>query len=148
MKTAAFSLAVSAAAYLAYGLATEGWMLYVIIIFGSFGGLANPAIKGMISNSIGPSEQGQMQGTLSSLTSLASIIGPLFAASLFGFFITQGTPSFIPGVGQAVLHLPPPYLPGMAFFVSAVLVVIAIVLAVRSCRGLTTDGRDLVKPSD
>ena len=75
----------SALAYVAYGLATEGWMLYVIIVFGSLGGLANPAIKGMISNSIGPQEQGQIQGTLSSLTSLAGILGP----PIFGL-IVQG----------------------------------------------------------
>lgn len=132
MRTAAFSLGISALAYMAYGFATEGWMLYVIIVFGSLGGLANPAIKGMISNSIGPQEQGQIQGTLSSLTSLAGIIGPPIAAGLFGFFISEAAPA---------------YLPGISFFLSAVLVVIAIVLAVRSCRGLTTDGQDLAGAS-
>ncbi len=119
MKTAALSLVVSGLAYVAYGLATEGWMLYVIIVIGSVGGLANPAIKGLIANSIGDHEQGQVQGSLSSLTSLAGIIGPPLAAGLFGFFIAEKAPV---------------YLPGAAFFFSAVLVLVAIALAVRSAR--------------
>ncbi|MCB1065086.1 MAG: TCR/Tet family MFS transporter [Verrucomicrobiae bacterium] len=119
MKTAAFSLIVSALAYIGYGLATEGWMLYLIIIAGSLGGLANPAIKGLISNSIGDNEQGQMQGSLSSLTSLAGIIGPPVAAGLFGYFITDAAPF---------------YLPGAAFFLSACLVILAIALAARSAK--------------
>ncbi|MCB1230591.1 MAG: TCR/Tet family MFS transporter [Verrucomicrobiae bacterium] len=119
MKTAAMSLIVSGLAYVAYGLATEGWMLYVIIVIGSLGGLANPAIKGLISNSIGDHEQGQVQGSLSSLTSLAGIIGPPIAAGLFGYFIADKAPVYVPGA---------------AFFFSAFLVLVAIALAVRSAK--------------
>ena len=129
MRTAAFSLIISAMAYMAYGIATEGWMLYVIIVFGSLGGLANPAIKGLISNSIGDHEQGQVQGSLSSLTSLAGILGPPIAAGLFGYFITDSAPVFLPGA---------------AFFFSALLVIIAIALAVRSARKAKKVLRDAI----
>ncbi|MGB3120662.1 MAG: TCR/Tet family MFS transporter, partial [Verrucomicrobiales bacterium] len=45
-KSASIGLLVATAAYALYGFATEGWMVYVIIFFGSAAGLTGPAIQG------------------------------------------------------------------------------------------------------
>ncbi|MEM7145089.1 MAG: TCR/Tet family MFS transporter [Verrucomicrobiota bacterium] len=118
-KTAVFGLAMGCVSLVLYGLATEGWMLYPVIVVGSLSGLANPAIKGLISRSVGADEQGAVQGTLTSIMSVAGIVGPPIATGLFGYFIST----------RALREVP-----GAAFFFSALLLVGAIIVAVRSFR--------------
>ncbi|MBF8253345.1 MAG: TCR/Tet family MFS transporter [Deltaproteobacteria bacterium] len=103
----------------AYGLAQRGWMIYAIIVVGSFGALAGPAIQGLISRSVPMNEQGAVQGSLSSLASLAGIIGPPVFTGLFGYFISPRAPAHVPGV---------------AFFFGSALIVLALVMALRSFR--------------
>ncbi|MDA0813489.1 MAG: TCR/Tet family MFS transporter [Verrucomicrobia bacterium] len=116
-KAVLIGLGISAASFCMYGLATQDWMIYVIIVIGSLGGLANPAIQGMVSRAVGDDEQGGVQGSMSSLNSVASIIGTPLATGLFGFFISDAAP----------VHLP-----GIAFLFSAALTLAAAALAVRT----------------
>jgi DHA1 family tetracycline resistance protein-like MFS transporter len=94
-------------------------MIYVILVMGSLGGITSPAVQGLISRSVGADEQGGVQGSLTSLASVAGILGPPVAARLFGYFISDSAP----------IHLP-----GAAFFFSAILAAFAMVLALRSFR--------------
>lgn len=112
-----FGLCVSALGYLLYGLATQGWMLYAIIAATSIGGVAGAALMALITKLVPANEQGALQGALGSVQSVAAIIGPLMATSLFGYFTSPRAP----------VHLP-----GAAFLASSLLVVVAILLAVRS----------------
>lgn len=96
-RTTFLGLGVTALAYVAYGLASEGWMIYGIIIIGSIGGLAGPAVQGLISNSVGDDEQGAVQGAVTSLESVAGIVGPLITTSLFSHFISVESGHRIPG---------------------------------------------------
>ena len=73
---------VSAVALASYGIATQGWMVYPLIAIHVLGNaLAGPALNAICSKTVPANEQGLLQGTLSSINSLAIIIGPL-AASL------------------------------------------------------------------
>jgi len=101
----------------AYGLATRGWMVYVLLVLGSFGSIASPAVQGLISRSVPLNEQGAVQGALASLASLAGILAPPMTTSLFGYFISAAAPMQVPG---------------MAFFVGALLMFAAMLLALRS----------------
>jgi DHA1 family tetracycline resistance protein-like MFS transporter len=92
-----FGLAVSAITYAAYGLASAGWMVFVIIVFGALSGLAQPAIQGLISNSVGNDEQGTVQGAVTSIESIAGIVGPLIATNLFAHFIASDRSAPVPG---------------------------------------------------
>lgn len=116
-RTLIFGLCVSATGYLLYGLATQGWMLYAIIAATSIGGVAGAALMALITKLVPANEQGALQGALGSVQSVAAIIGPLMATSLFGYFTSPRAP----------VHLP-----GAAFLASSLLVVIAVLLAVRS----------------
>jgi DHA1 family tetracycline resistance protein-like MFS transporter len=91
-----FSL--SALAFAFYGWAPQGWMLYPALIIGCTAGIAQPAGQALISWTVGPSEQGAVQGAITSLGSLAGIIGPLVATNLFGWFIGPKAPAHIPGI--------------------------------------------------
>ncbi len=116
-KTLVMALLVGALGYAGYGLVTQGWMLYVVLLIASFGGLAGPATQGLLSKSVPANEQGMLQGGLLAVGSLTAIIGPPLATNLFGFFISEKAPF---------------QLPGAAFFSSAILALIALLLARRT----------------
>ena len=118
-RAALLGLTLSASALLAYGSVTAGWMVFVVIVFGSLSGIAGPSVQGLISRGIAPDEQGAVQGALTSLASVAGVLGPALATSLFGFFISAGAPV---------------RLPGAAFYFSSGLTVVAMLLALRSFR--------------
>ena len=116
-KAIIISTIISAIAFLCYGLANQGWMMYCIIAFGSLGGIAGPAIQSLVTSTVDEKEQGKIQGSLTSLISLTNIIAPLFfTAGLFKFFTSDSAPVKIPGA---------------PFLVGAVLLIIALVIAIR-----------------
>ena len=97
-RTITLGMTVSTLAFLAYGLASQGWMVPVIIVFGALAGVALPAIQGLVAGTVLPSEQGRIQGAFTSLTSLSAIVSPLlFTAGLFSFFTSAAAPVILPG---------------------------------------------------
>jgi len=80
-----------------FGFATQGWMMFLILIVYCLGGIAGPALQGLISTQVHRSEQGELQGGLTSLMSVASIIGPLTMNSLFAWFTSDNAPVYFPG---------------------------------------------------
>jgi len=69
-------------AFAGYGLATQGWILYVIIFSNFLAFAIGPAIVAIISKAADPREQGLVMGTLSSLTSLMIVIAPMLGTPL------------------------------------------------------------------
>ena len=110
-----FSLSITA--QLGYGLASQGWMVYTIMIFGSLAGITGPALQSYITKHVAPNEQGAVQGVFAGLMSLAGIPGPLIATWAFGWAVGPDQPT---------------WLSGLPFFFSASLVLVALLLAVRS----------------
>lgn len=75
-----------------FAMATQSWMVFVFLIPYCLGGIAGPAIQSVISNKVDPSEQGEIQGTLSSLMSASTIIGPPLMSSIFYYFTHNEAP--------------------------------------------------------
>lgn len=65
------------------GFATQGWMIYALIPFFCISGVSFPAVQALISNQVPEEQQGELQGTLVSLMSIAAFIGPLVATGLY-----------------------------------------------------------------
>jgi DHA1 family tetracycline resistance protein-like MFS transporter len=116
-KGLVLGLLISACAMAGYGLATHGAMIYAIIVFGAWGGISGPAAQALITKHVPANEQGAVQGSLTGLTSLSTIFGPLIAAWSFAKCIADG----------ATWHLP-----GIAFFEASALMLVALALAFRS----------------
>src|SRR4029077_6685490 len=53
VRLALIGLAVGTAAYLLYGLAWQGWMMYAIIIGNFVSVAAGPTLQGIVSNAVG-----------------------------------------------------------------------------------------------
>jgi DHA1 family tetracycline resistance protein-like MFS transporter len=110
-------LLISAFVMAAYGTATEGWMIYCLVLIGAWGGIAGPSAQALITKHVPANEQGALQGSLSGLVSLAGVFAPILAAWSFGKGIADG----------AHWHLP-----GVAFYEAAALMLVALGLAFRS----------------
>jgi MFS transporter, DHA1 family, tetracycline resistance protein len=94
-----WGVALSVLAFLAYGLAPQGWMIYAIIAIASIGGVAGPAAQGITSKAVPPDEQGRLQGGLSGLNSIAQVAGPLLATYVFRVFTSPNPPLELPQRG-------------------------------------------------
>jgi len=75
-----------------FALATESWMIFVFLIPYCLGGIAGPAMQAMISNQVPANEQGEIQGTLSSLMSASAIVGPPMMSTAFYYFTHKEAP--------------------------------------------------------
>jgi DHA1 family tetracycline resistance protein-like MFS transporter len=120
-----FGLGLATFTFLGYGLATQGWMMLAIIVFGSVGGVAGPAIQGLVAGTVKPHDQGKVQGALTSLMSLVSIFAPLiFASGLFSYFTSPSAPF---------------ELPGAPFLLGSVLWAVSFIIALRLFRRIPAD---------
>ena len=79
-------LGLYAVGFVLLAFATQGWMMFAFMIPFSLGGIAGPSLQGIISGQVPANEQGELQGALTSLISLTSIIGPLLMTNLFAYF--------------------------------------------------------------
>ncbi len=112
-RSVIYGLLVAAICSLLYGLAPQGWMIYVILLVGGLGGIAGPAAQGLISQSVSDREQGAVQGALTGVQTLTGVAGPVVATTLFNAFAPRGVP-------------------GASFFAGAVLIGIGLVVALRT----------------
>ncbi|MCA9137846.1 MAG: TCR/Tet family MFS transporter [Planctomycetales bacterium] len=119
---------ISAVSFLGYAFAGSAWMLPVIAVVGALGGLAGPTIQSAITKTVNESEQGEVQGALTSLQGLTSIAAPLvFTSGLFGFFTSAKAPFQFPGA---------------PFFLGGVLIFVAFALAIRVFRKYPENATD------
>ena len=102
----AIGLFCGVVAFVGTGLATHSWMVFALIVVSAPSGLVMPAIQALMSKTTSDEAQGRLQGVVSSLEGLSSIGGPLLMTQLFDRF------------GHSI--------PGMPFFVAAVLSFVAL----------------------
>ncbi len=108
-------------AFTGYAFATLPWMVYVAMIPGSLGALAGPAMQGIASAQVNDTQQGELQGGLTSTMSLSAIVSPPVMTQLFAFYTGADTPI---------------YFPGAPFVLAGFLTVVGLVLFVRVTRNL------------
>ena len=111
-----FGLICGVIGLLIYGFAYTGWMFLVGMPISALWAISTPSTQALITQQVGPEEQGRIQGALSSLISLTGIVAPGLFAGSFGYFIGPNAP----------VHLP-----GIAFLIAAVLLACAVVVAWR-----------------
>jgi DHA1 family tetracycline resistance protein-like MFS transporter len=105
--------------FVLFAFATQSWMMFAFMVPFSLGGIAGPALQGIISNQVPANEQGELQGALTSLISLTSIIGPLLMTGLFAYFTSESAPIQFPGA---------------PFLMGAVLTLVSLLLSIRTMR--------------
>jgi DHA1 family tetracycline resistance protein-like MFS transporter len=123
-RTAMLGMVVGAIAYTGFAFATRGWMMYAWLAGWLIAALVYPSLNAIMSQQVPANAQGELQGAVASLYSLASVIGPPMMTQLFGRFSTP----------ESTVKLP-----GAAFLCSALLVVTSgafFVHAIRTTRAM------------
>ena len=100
-----------------FGIAFKSWMMYAFLLPYCLGGIAGPALQSIITSQVPPNAQGELQGALTSLVSVTSIIGPPLMTGLFAYATKP----------DALIHLP-----GLPFFLGAALMLISAAVAYRT----------------
>jgi len=75
-----------------FATATQSWMMFAFLIPYCLGGIAGPAMQAVISSQVPANEQGEIQGTLSSLMSASAIVGPPMMSTVFYYFTHKTAP--------------------------------------------------------
>lgn len=94
--TALFGMSMHLLTFLAYPWMTETWQVFAFMPISVFSAVAVPALQGLMSNSVRENAQGELQGALSSLTALATIISPFVMTQTFSYFTRSDAPLYLP----------------------------------------------------
>lgn len=112
-QTIKLALLLGTVGYVFYALSSEPWMFFASMPFSVLMGIGGPALQAQLAARVPPEAQGAVQGNLSGLNSVTGVVGPLISTALFSHYATSGAQ---------------PYIPGIAFFAGAFLLVISGVL--------------------
>lgn len=112
-KSIYYGLGLYALGMLLYGLANEGWMMLAFTVPYCLGGICGPALQSVITKSVQPNEQGELQGALTSLMSATSIVGPPLMTQIFYYFTHDQAPFKMSGA---------------PFFLGCILMILSIII--------------------
>jgi MFS transporter, DHA1 family, tetracycline resistance protein len=116
-KSVYYGLILYAIGLILFAFASQTWMMFLFLIPYCLGGICGPALQSIISGSVPANEQGELQGALTSLISITSIIGPLLMTGLFSYFTGPKAPF---------------HFSGAAFTLGAVLILISVFVAYKT----------------
>lgn len=83
LGTLMIGVAFDTLAYVLMAFADQSWMGYAVAPLFSLGGVAMPALQSLVTSRVSDEQQGQLQGVLASLMSLAGIVGPVLTTAVF-----------------------------------------------------------------
>ncbi|MEP5153483.1 TCR/Tet family MFS transporter [Planktotalea sp.] len=110
-KTVLVGLGLELVALLMVAAVWSGTLLLFLIPVTALGAIGLPALQGIMSRRVTDDVQGELQGVLTSVNSLAAILAPLVMTRSFAYFTAEDAPV---------------YLPGAPFLIAAVLMVISV----------------------
>jgi DHA1 family tetracycline resistance protein-like MFS transporter len=116
---AALGISVVALGFIAYSMATQGWMVFVILAFTALQSLVMPSLSGLMSRCVPANAQGELQGFNGSVSSIAAIIAPLVLNPALAWFTSDAAPFRFAGI---------------AFVLAAAAAIVALVILLVSAR--------------
>jgi len=116
-----FGLGLYLIGFILFAFASTSWMMFVFLVPYCLGGIAGPALQGIMSNQVPANEQGELQGALTSLMSATSIIGPPLMTGIFAYYTNKNNL----------------YFPGAPFILGALFTLFSLIFALRSLANYT-----------
>jgi MFS transporter, DHA1 family, tetracycline resistance protein len=101
-RAALLGLSVAAASALAYAFIPAAWMVFVVTVLGALQAITYPSLNALMSRQIPPDAQGELQGGIASLTSIANVAGPLLMTQTLGYFTSAHAGIYFPGAAFAL----------------------------------------------
>ena len=121
VRCAYFGITATIVAFVGVATAGSSAALFFWCGMSSLGGLAAPSVNSILSNQVAADSQGELQGIMASVSSVAMIVGPLLLTQTFTYFTSDSAPL---------------YLPGSAFGVAAILTSAALIIFFQQIRRL------------
>lgn len=112
-NVALFGMFIGVVAVFGYGLATSLTMVLILLVVHGPEGFVHPMLTAMMSNEVPADAQGEMQGGLASVQSLAMLLGTVVFSQMFGYFLLPTSPIVSPNI---------------AFFTAGGFIILALVL--------------------
>lgn len=81
-----------------FAFASQSWMMFAFLIPYCLGGIASPSLQSVLSGQVPANQQGALQGALTSLMSVTTILGPIIMSASFAYFTTAKAPFYFPGI--------------------------------------------------
>ncbi|MEO5562939.1 MAG: TCR/Tet family MFS transporter [Chitinophagaceae bacterium] len=128
-KSIYIGLALYTLGLVLFAFATQGWMMFAFLVPYCLGGICGPSLQSILAGHVPPNEQGELQGTLTSIMSLTTVIGPLLMNYLFYYFTKDNAPVHFPGV---------------SFLLAAVFMLISLIIAWRVLRAEKKTNPELI----
>jgi DHA1 family tetracycline resistance protein-like MFS transporter len=132
-RTAIVGLTFCTVGFVGYAFAWQGWMVFAVILIACLESMTDPALRSISAAGVPPSVQGELQGTLNSLSSITSIAGPFLFSYLFSTFTEPVAPVQFPGAPYAAAAIMT--LAGLMIFVLRVRRPVAISTPVATYQG-------------
>ena len=96
-NTVIAGLALDVGAFVFLGFATNGWLALALTPLTALGSVAGPALQGIMSRTAADNQQGELQGVLTGVQAVATIIAPLLMTQTFWLFTQSDAPVYAPG---------------------------------------------------
>ena len=96
-RTAAYGMAVDVGAFGFYGFVTSGFWALAFTPVGSAAGVAGPALQALMTNGTPEDQQGELQGVVTSASSVAMGVAPMVMTTIFWVFTRPGAAIYAPG---------------------------------------------------
>ena len=118
-RTLLLGLAFGTTGFVLYGLAPSGAWFWAAMPVAALWGIATPAAQALMTRQVSPTEQGRLQGSIVSLSSVAGILGPTIFTRAFSDAASRG-----------------PHNPwvGITFWLAAAMLAAGLLLAWRATR--------------
>ena len=116
-NTARFGMTVAIASLAFIMFVDNSLYLFLGMPFVALGAIVGPSLQGMMADRVADNEQGELQGVLSSVTAIATIVSPLIMTNIFRHYT------------QAEAKI---YLPGAPFGAAAILALVGLIILYRS----------------
>ena len=89
-RTLLLGLAFGTTGFVLYGLAPSGAWFWAAMPVAALWGIATPAAQALMTRQVSPTEQGRLQGSIVSLSSVAGILGPTIFTRAFSDAASRG----------------------------------------------------------
>jgi len=96
-RTVILGLGIDVGAFIALGFVTNGWIALALTPLTALGSIAGPAMQGIMSRTAADNQQGELQGTVTSINAVATIVAPLLVTQTFWYFTAPQNPIYLPG---------------------------------------------------
>lgn len=97
LVTVLFGISFTFIGFLVFGFSHSQWTIFLGVVIFALGSVASPTLQAVISSKSNVSNQGEIQGVISSLLSLVNMVAPLIVAQVFYLSTQQGHYQF-PGL--------------------------------------------------